>query len=286
MGALDNKTILFSGVFDGYERTDLEKQAESAGAKLLSGVSKNLNYLVAGEKMGPQKRDKANELGVPIITLDDFFKMLPDGGSSVEADPIKKLKLPKVLPQTGAEAVKFIESLKLKKFKMGKVKGSLAKDEYTKEFNDTLSLISSMDTQYRDFALEMGLDDYFSEVHEEMYDELDEAEKKKMQKTSFKYKSKEEAYFPLEDYVDHTLYLGKDYNGDAFICLTDMRSINGSIPVAQVFHDACESYCEIWANSLAEFWCRWALKAWGEENDQDDEIDDYLDGLKKGFVKS
>ena len=84
MGALDNKTILFSGVFEGHDRKDLEAQAEAAGAKLLSGVSKNLNYLVAGEKMGPQKKDKADELGVPIISLDDFLKMI---GASDTAAP-------------------------------------------------------------------------------------------------------------------------------------------------------------------------------------------------------
>lgn len=77
MGALDNKTILFSGVFEGYERAELEEMAKTHGAKLLSGVSKNLNYLVAGEKMGPQKKEKANELGVPVISIDDFLEMLP-----------------------------------------------------------------------------------------------------------------------------------------------------------------------------------------------------------------
>ncbi len=85
MGALDNKTILFSGVFDGYDRKDLEEQAKAAGAKLLSGVTKNLDYLVAGEKMGPQKKEKADELGVPIISLSDFFAMLPEE-APVEVD--------------------------------------------------------------------------------------------------------------------------------------------------------------------------------------------------------
>ena len=76
MKALSNKTILFSGVFEGYDRTDLEMRAVAAGAKLLSGVTKNLDYLLAGEKMGPQKKLKAAELGVPVITLQDFLNML------------------------------------------------------------------------------------------------------------------------------------------------------------------------------------------------------------------
>ncbi len=89
MGALSNKTILFSGIFEGHERTELEAQAESAGAKLLSGVSKNLNYLVAGEKMGPSKREKAQELGVPIITLQNFFDMLGAKVAPVKASVSK-----------------------------------------------------------------------------------------------------------------------------------------------------------------------------------------------------
>lgn len=86
MGALDNKTILFSGVFAGHERKDLEKQAVAAGAKLLSGVSKNLNYLVAGDKMGPQKRVDANKLGVAILDLDEFFAMLNPQAAAAQAD--------------------------------------------------------------------------------------------------------------------------------------------------------------------------------------------------------
>jgi hypothetical protein len=85
MGALDNKTILFSGVFEGHDRKNLEAQAEAEGAKLLSGVTKNLNYLVAGEKMGPNKKDKAEELGVPIISLQDFFDMV--GGAGAQGAP-------------------------------------------------------------------------------------------------------------------------------------------------------------------------------------------------------
>lgn len=86
MGALDNKTILFSGVFEGYEREELEEMAKDEGAKILSGVSKNLNYLVAGEKMGPQKKEKASELGVPIISLEDFLGMLDGSAEGEEMD--------------------------------------------------------------------------------------------------------------------------------------------------------------------------------------------------------
>ena len=76
MTSLKDKTIIFSGVFEGYEREDLEKSAINNGAKIASGVSKNLNFLVAGEKMGPAKREKAIQLAIPIISLNDFLAML------------------------------------------------------------------------------------------------------------------------------------------------------------------------------------------------------------------
>lgn len=76
MTSLKNKTIIFSGIFEGYERENLEKTANDHGAKIASSVSKNLNYLVAGEKMGQAKREKAVQLGIPIISLSEFFAML------------------------------------------------------------------------------------------------------------------------------------------------------------------------------------------------------------------
>ncbi len=72
---LKNKTILFSGVFEGYERKDLENLAVAHGATLLSSVTKKLDFLVAGEKMGPAKLDKASSLQIPILSLSDFLKM-------------------------------------------------------------------------------------------------------------------------------------------------------------------------------------------------------------------
>ena len=93
MANLKGKTILFSGVFKGYDRVGLERTAEKAGAKLLSGVSKNLNYLVAGEKMGPSKHDKASELGVPIITLKDFFALLKGKGIATKSAQITNTKV-------------------------------------------------------------------------------------------------------------------------------------------------------------------------------------------------
>lgn len=72
--ALAGKTILFTGTLSK-PRQEFEKMAEDAGAKLLSAVSKNLNYLVVGEKAG-SKLEKAQKLGVQTLTEQEFLELL------------------------------------------------------------------------------------------------------------------------------------------------------------------------------------------------------------------
>lgn len=67
------KTFLATGKLEKYSRDDIKEIIESKGGKYLSGVSKNLNFLIAGEKAG-SKLKKANELGVKILTEDEFEK--------------------------------------------------------------------------------------------------------------------------------------------------------------------------------------------------------------------
>jgi DNA ligase (NAD+) len=76
---LSGKTFVVSGVFKNYERDQITEVIISHGGKVLSGVSGKLNYLVAGENMGPSKREKAEKLGVAIISEDEFEKMLKGG---------------------------------------------------------------------------------------------------------------------------------------------------------------------------------------------------------------
>ncbi len=75
-GNLSGKTFLFTGTLPTLKRNEAEQLAEANGGKLLSTVSKNLNYLVAGESAG-SKLEKAKKLkSIEIITEDDFFKMI------------------------------------------------------------------------------------------------------------------------------------------------------------------------------------------------------------------
>ncbi len=68
-------SFLFSGVFTR-PRTELEDLVKSSGGTLISSVSKKLSYLVAGQNMGPSKREKAETLGVKIISETDFLALL------------------------------------------------------------------------------------------------------------------------------------------------------------------------------------------------------------------
>jgi DNA ligase (NAD+) len=69
-------TFVISGVFNKFSRDDLKKKIEQNGGKNVGSVSGKTNYLLAGESIGPEKLKKAEKLGIPIISEDDFLKML------------------------------------------------------------------------------------------------------------------------------------------------------------------------------------------------------------------
>jgi DNA ligase (NAD+) len=73
---LTGKTFVISGVFENYSREELKNMIESNGGKVLSGISAKLNYLVAGDNMGPSKLEKAKKLNVPLISEDDLLELL------------------------------------------------------------------------------------------------------------------------------------------------------------------------------------------------------------------
>ncbi len=69
-------TFVISGVFEKFSRDELQDLITQNGGKIVSSISKKLSYLVAGDKMGPSKLEKANSLGVKIISQNEFLKML------------------------------------------------------------------------------------------------------------------------------------------------------------------------------------------------------------------
>ena len=72
--SLQGKSFLITGTLDK-PRKYYEELILSNGGSLLSGVSKNLDFLIAGEKAG-SKLDKANKLGVKVISQDEFLNMI------------------------------------------------------------------------------------------------------------------------------------------------------------------------------------------------------------------
>lgn len=73
---LGNKSFVISGVFKNYEREQLQEIIIKNGGRILSSVSGKLDYLLAGDNMGPSKREKAEKLGVTIISEDEFEKLM------------------------------------------------------------------------------------------------------------------------------------------------------------------------------------------------------------------
>ena len=73
---LQGLTFVVSGVFSRFSREELKAHIESHGGKVSSSISSKTSYLVAGEKMGPEKLKKAQKAEVPIITEDEYLALL------------------------------------------------------------------------------------------------------------------------------------------------------------------------------------------------------------------
>ena len=73
---LNGKTFIISGVFENYSRDELKDMIEKNGGKIVSSISAKLDYLVAGDNMGPAKLEKAQKLNVPIISDKELLEMV------------------------------------------------------------------------------------------------------------------------------------------------------------------------------------------------------------------
>ena len=75
-GILRNKTFMFTGKLDGISRAEAKSLIEKNSGSTLSNVSKNLDFLVAGEKPTKSKLDQATKLGIKILSQDELKKLL------------------------------------------------------------------------------------------------------------------------------------------------------------------------------------------------------------------
>lgn len=73
---LENLRILASGKFNHFKRDEIVDFIESQGGIYVKAVSRNLDFIIAGEDMGPSKKEKAEQLGIKLISEDEFLKMV------------------------------------------------------------------------------------------------------------------------------------------------------------------------------------------------------------------
>ncbi len=73
---LKSLSFVVSGVFHSISRNELKKLIEDNGGKLSGSISSKTSYIVAGDKMGPSKKIKAEQLNISILTEDEFLKLI------------------------------------------------------------------------------------------------------------------------------------------------------------------------------------------------------------------
>ncbi len=75
-GTLACKKIVVSGVFERFSRNEIKDLIEQHGGENSSSISTRTDYIIAGDQIGPSKKAKAEQLGIPLISENEFIKML------------------------------------------------------------------------------------------------------------------------------------------------------------------------------------------------------------------
>ena len=73
---LEGKSFVISGTFSRHSRDEYKELIERNGGKNVGSISKKTDYVLAGENMGPAKREKAQALGIPVIDENQFLAMI------------------------------------------------------------------------------------------------------------------------------------------------------------------------------------------------------------------
>ena len=85
--ALEGKSVVISGKFVGRSRDDMKALVEEHGGRNLAAVSANVDFIVAGENMGPAKLQKAQKLGITILSEEEFMALISSAESIVAPQP-------------------------------------------------------------------------------------------------------------------------------------------------------------------------------------------------------
>ena len=92
--ALEGKSIVISGKFVGRSRDDMKALVEEHGGKNLAAVSANVDFVVAGDNMGPAKRQKAEKLGVKILSEAEFMELINGAEMMTQpAEPVSRTEV-------------------------------------------------------------------------------------------------------------------------------------------------------------------------------------------------
>ncbi len=74
--SLDGKTIVISGTFARHSRDEYKEIIMREGGKNAGSISKKTSFVLAGENMGPAKLEKCRQLGIPLVSEDEFISMI------------------------------------------------------------------------------------------------------------------------------------------------------------------------------------------------------------------
>jgi DNA ligase (NAD+) len=73
---LEGESIVISGVFQHHSRDEYKALIEQHGGKNVGSISGKTTMVLAGENMGPSKREKAEKLGVRLVSEEEFLDMI------------------------------------------------------------------------------------------------------------------------------------------------------------------------------------------------------------------
>lgn len=87
---LSGKSIVVSGVFTSMSRDEIKQLIENHGGKNVSSISSKTSFVVAGDKMGPEKRKKAESLGIEIKSEAEFLEMINNESNDKATSELRK----------------------------------------------------------------------------------------------------------------------------------------------------------------------------------------------------
>lgn len=96
---LEGQSVVISGVFQHHSRDEYKQMIEQYGGKNVGSISGKTSFILAGENMGPSKLQKAEKLGVRLMSEDEFLQLVADAAPLTESTPAEQAKEKKDVPK-------------------------------------------------------------------------------------------------------------------------------------------------------------------------------------------